>query len=131
MNPQEYRIVSFGRLIFFSSENNVQRKSNNFMKNVMHLLNLCVNQFLLYKQLIVQMSYLVFFFKWPNFSDSSSGLFTAGQISVAPCVAQCPVPIYMYICICLYMICIYYVDVYYKQTWCSRGWSTTRRNRPR
>ena len=46
---------------------------------------------------------LVFFFQWPNFSDNCSGLFTAGQNSVALCVAQCPVQIYM----------SYYVDVYY------------------
>ena len=51
--PKVYPIVSLGRLIFFSSENNVQGESNNFMKNFMHLPNLCIYQFLLYFRLHV------------------------------------------------------------------------------
>ena len=48
VNPKEYPIVSLIRLIFLSSENNVQGERNNFMKNVMHLPNLCIYQFLVY-----------------------------------------------------------------------------------
>ena len=46
--PEKYAIVSVFRCTFLNSENGTQGESHTFMQIGMHLLNLCVNQFLLY-----------------------------------------------------------------------------------